>query len=64
MNLNAIRSAELTTDTLFALIDSKLHLLREMHSMSIAQTDFVAQHDMTSLMSLPEFNLPEFPVPS
>lgn len=52
MNLNAIRSTELTTDTLFALIDSKLHLLREMHSMSIAQTDFVAQHDMTSLMSL------------
>ena len=52
MNPDAIRSTELTTESLFELIDSKLHLLSEMHSMSIAQTDLVALHDMSSLMSL------------
>jgi len=52
MNPDAIRSTELTTESLFALIDSKLHLLVEMHSMSLAQTDLVSQHDMSSLMSL------------
>ena len=52
MNLDAIRSADLSTESLTQLIDSKLHLLTEMHSMSLAQTDLVAQHDMSSLMSL------------
>jgi hypothetical protein len=52
MNQEAIRSIELSTDYLFDLIESKLHLLKEMQSMSLAQTDLVAQHDMTSLMTL------------
>ena len=52
MNLDATRSAELTTESLFALMESKLHLLSEMHAMSLQQTDMVTQHDMTSLMSL------------
>ena len=52
MNLNTIRSTELSTDSLFALIESKLHLLIEMQAMTLTQTDLVAQHDMTSLMTL------------
>lgn len=52
MNLNTIRSTELSTDSLFALIESKLHLLTEMQAMTLTQTDLVALHDMTSLMTL------------
>ena len=52
MNLDAIRSTELSTDLLFELIESKLHLLTEMQAMSLTQSDFVAHHDMTSLMTL------------
>ncbi len=52
MNLNTIRSTELSTDSLFGLIESKLHLLTEMQAMTLTQTDLVAQHDMTSLMTL------------
>ena len=52
MNLNTIRSTDLSTDSLFALIESKLHLLTEMQAMTLTQTDFVAQHDMSSLMTL------------
>ncbi len=52
MNLNTVRSTELSTDSLFALIEAKLHLLTEMQAMTLTQTDLVAQHDMTSLMTL------------
>lgn len=52
MNLNTIRSTELSTDSLFGLIESKFHLLTEMQAMTLTQTDLVAQHDMTSLMTL------------
>jgi len=52
MNLDAIRSSELSTDSLFALIETKLHLLTEMQSMTLTQTDLVAQHDMSSLMAI------------
>ena len=52
MNRESIRSSELSTDSLFELIESKLHLLVEMQAMSLAQADLVTQHDMTSLMTL------------
>lgn len=52
MNQEAIRSIELSTESLFELIESKLHLLNEMQAMSLAQTDLVSQHDMTALMTL------------
>ena len=52
MNRESIRSSELSTDSLFELIESKLHLLTEMQAMSLAQADLVTQHDMTSLMTL------------
>lgn len=52
MSLDSIRSSELSTESLFALIESKLHLLTEMQAMSLVQTDLVAQHDMTALMTL------------
>ena len=52
MNQTSLRSTELSTDLLFSLIESKLHLLTEMQAMSLAQSDLVAQHDMTSLMTL------------
>ncbi len=52
MNQDAIRSTELTTETLFSLIDSKLHLLSEMHRMALEQMEMVVQYDMTALMSL------------
>ena len=52
MNLESIRSIDLSTELLFSLIESKLHLLTEMQAMSLAQTDLVSQHDMTSLMTL------------
>ena len=52
MNRESIRSSELSTDSLFELIESKLHLLIEMQAMSLAQADLVTQHDMTSLMTL------------
>ncbi len=52
MNLITIRSTELSTDSLFALIESKLHLLTEMQAMTLTQTDLVSQHDMSSLMTL------------
>jgi len=52
MNRESIRSSELSTDSLFELIESKLHLLGEMQAMSLAQADLVTQHDMTSLMTL------------
>ena len=52
MNQTSLRSTEFSTDLLFSLIESKLHLLVEMQAMSLAQTDLVAQHDMTSLMTL------------
>ncbi|MEQ1825916.1 MAG: hypothetical protein ABL921_08205 [Pirellula sp.] len=42
----------LSTETLFELIESKLHLLNEMHCMSISQNDLVAQHDTPELMVL------------
>jgi hypothetical protein len=41
-----------STDQLFRLIESKLHLLNEMRSMSMSQAECVAQHDMPALMSL------------
>ena len=52
MNQDPVRSTDLSTDTLFSLIESKLHLLSEMQEMSIAQSDMVAQYDMSSLMTL------------
>ena len=52
MNRESICSSELSTDSLFELIESKLHLLGEMQAMSLAQADLVTQHDMTSLMTL------------
>ena len=52
MNQEAIRSIELSTESLFELIESKLHFLNEMQAMSLAQTDLVSQHDMTGLMTL------------
>lgn len=38
------------TDRLFELIETKLHLLEEMQSLTIEQSEQVAQHDMTALM--------------
>ena len=52
MNRESICSSELSTDSLFELIESKLHVLVEMQAMSLAQADLVTQHDMTSLMTL------------
>ena len=52
MNRESIRSSELSTESLFELIESKLHLLIEMQAMSLTQADLVTQHDMTSLMTL------------
>jgi len=52
MNRESLRSSELSTDSLFELIESKLQLLGEMQAMSLAQADLVTQHDMTSLMTL------------
>ena len=52
MNRESIRSSELSTESLFELIESKLQLLVEMQAMSLAQADLVTQHDMTSLMTL------------
>ena len=52
MNQTSLRSTEPSTDLLFSLIESKLHLLTEMQAMSLAQTDLVSQNDMTSLMTL------------
>jgi hypothetical protein len=40
------------TEALYRLIESKLHLLREMKLMSIEQGDLVAQHEMSGLMTL------------
>jgi hypothetical protein len=40
------------TEALFQLIESKLHLLKEMKLMSIEQGDLVAQHEMSGLMAL------------
>ena len=45
-------AADLGTESLSTFIESKLHLLTEMKQMSITQTDLVAQHDMTGLMTL------------
>jgi hypothetical protein len=45
-------AADLGSESLVTLIESKLHLLTEMKQMSISQTDLVAQHDMTGLMTL------------
>jgi len=45
-------SEAISTQNLFDLVESKLHLLTEMHEMSITQSDLVAQHDMTALMAL------------
>ena len=44
--------ADLSTERLYQFIETKLHLLTEMRDMAIAQSDFVAQHDMTGLMTL------------
>lgn len=52
MNRESFRSSELSTESLFELIESKLHLLIEMQAMSLTQADLVTQHDMTSLMTL------------
>ncbi len=52
MNRESNRSSELSTESLFELIESKLHLLIEMQAMSLTQADLVTQHDMTSLMTL------------
>lgn len=41
-----------STDNLFELIQTKLHLLTEMRSLSIAQTDLISQHDATVLMGV------------
>jgi hypothetical protein len=43
---------DLGTESLFSLIESKLHLLTEMKHMSVSQSDLVAQHDMAGLMTL------------
>ena len=41
MNQEAIRSTELSTESLFQLIETKLHLLNEMQAMSLLkQTSF------------------------
>ena len=52
MNQTPLRSTELSTDLLFSLIESKLHLLVQLQAMSLSQSDLVARHDMTSLMTL------------
>lgn len=44
--------ADLGTESLFAWIERKLHLLSEMKRLSISQSDLVSQHDMTGLMTL------------
>jgi uncharacterized protein YPO0396 len=41
-----------STQRLFELIETKLHLLQEMQSMAVEQSDLVAQHDMSGLMSV------------
>jgi len=43
---------DLSTNHLYSLIESKLHLLTEMQGLSIAQSDFVAKQDMSALMTL------------
>jgi hypothetical protein len=52
MKAEAMSSLDLSTESLFELLERKLHLLTAMREMSLAQTDLVSQHDMTSLMSL------------
>jgi predicted KAP-like P-loop ATPase len=53
MNHQVNPSTDVTsTEQLFHWIETKLHLLSEMHQMSIDQTDFVSRHDMTALMTL------------
>ncbi|MFN7874638.1 MAG: hypothetical protein ACK5PB_04930 [Pirellula sp.] len=39
-----------STERLFELIETKLHLLEEMQALTIEQADQVVQHDMTALM--------------
>jgi len=41
-----------STERLFSLVESKLHLLREMQSMALEQADLVSQHEMNDLMTL------------
>jgi len=52
MNFDPTLSNHLSTEILFALVETKLHLLNQMYEMSIAQTDLVAQHEMSPLMTL------------
>ncbi|MFY8200071.1 MAG: hypothetical protein ACOVLE_05345 [Pirellula staleyi] len=42
----------LSTNHLYSLIESKLHLLTEMQGLSMAQSDLVAKQDMSALMTL------------
>lgn len=44
--------AETSTDRLFELIETKLHLLTQMQEMTLEQSEMVVRHDMTGLMTL------------
>ncbi|XZE43637.1 hypothetical protein SH467x_003203 [Pirellulaceae bacterium SH467] len=50
--MDAIASPSSSTDRLFGLFETKLHLLTQMQSMALEQDELVAQHDMSGLMSL------------
>jgi hypothetical protein len=49
---NSNLAETLTTEELFQLVESKLHLLTEMRDLTLTQTDLVAHHDMSALMTL------------
>lgn len=44
--------SETSTDRLFELIETKLHLLNQMQEMTLEQSEMVVRHDMTGLMTL------------
>lgn len=50
--MDATATPSLSTERLFELFETKLHLLNQMQSMAIEQDELVGQHDMSGLMSL------------
>ncbi|AMV34777.1 hypothetical protein VN12_21805 [Pirellula sp. SH-Sr6A] len=50
--MDATASPSSSTERLFGLFETKLHLLSQMQSMALEQDELVAQHDMSGLMSL------------
>jgi hypothetical protein len=50
--MDATATPTSSTERLFELFETKLHLLTQMQSMAIEQDELVGQHDMSGLMSL------------